>query len=64
MGRDKYSEYKILYEKYLNQMFSYGKALGVEDDTLYDLIHDVFLHLFEHSNEVGKSGQEKFYLLR
>ena len=22
-------------------MYSYGKALGVDDDALYDLIHDV-----------------------
>ena len=44
--------YKILYEKYVNEMFSYGIALGVERETLYDLIHDVFLHLIEHQNEI------------
>lgn len=56
--------YKILYEKYVNEMFSYGIALGVERETLYDLIHDVFLHLIEHQNEIPGEGSEKYYLFR
>ena len=53
---DKYKNYKILYEKYLDQMYSYGMAFGVEENTLYDLIHDVFLHIFEHQNEMGEGN--------
>lgn len=45
-------------------MYAYGKSLGVDDAVLYDLIHDIFLHLFEHQNEINKGEQEKFYLLR
>lgn len=56
--------YKILYEKYINEMFSYGVALGVEKEMLYDLIHDVFLHLIEHQNEIPGEGNEKYYLFR
>lgn len=61
---DTYSKYKVLYEKYANQMYSYGMAFGVEENELYDLIHDVFLHLFEHENEIREDGSEKYYLFQ
>lgn len=64
MLKTKQSDYKVLYEKYVGQMYSYGMALGVGEDALYDLIHDVFLHFFEHQNEIPKGEQEKYYLLR
>lgn len=64
MLKSKESDYKLLYEKYINQMYSYGKALGIDEDTLYDLIHDVFLHFFEHQNEIADSEHEKYYLFR
>ena len=61
---EKTTIYKILYEKYVNEMFSYGIALGIEEETLFDLIHDVFLHLIEHQNELPGEGCEKYYLLK
>lgn len=64
MLKSKQSDYKMLYEKYIGQMYSYGRALGVDEDILYDLIHDVFLHFFEHQNEISESEHEKYYLLR
>ena len=63
MLKNKQSNYKVLYEKYIDQMYSYGRALGVDEDTLYDLIHDVFLHFFEHQNEISEGEHEKYYLL-
>ena len=47
MLKNKQTNYKVLYEKYIDQLYSYGRALGVDEDTLYDLIHDVFLHFFD-----------------
>lgn len=64
MLKAKQSDYKALYEKYIGQMYSYGRALGVDEDILYDLIHDVFLHFFEHQNEISEGEHEKYYLLR
>lgn len=64
MLRTKQYDYKILYEKYIDQMYSYGKALGVDDEALYDLIHDVFLHFFEHRNEIFDNDNVKYYLFR
>lgn len=64
MLKNKQSNYKVLYEKYIDQMYSYGRALGVDEDTLYDLIHDVFLHFFDHQNEISEGEHEKNYLLR
>ena len=59
MLRTKQCDYKRLYEKYVGQMYSYGKALGVDD-----LIHDVFLHFFEHQNEIVDNDNVKYYLFR
>ena len=64
MLKTKQCDYKRLYEKYVGQMYSYGKALGVDDDALYDLIHDVFLHFFEHQNEIVDNDNVKYYLFR
>lgn len=64
LKNEKTTTYKILYEKYVNEMFSYGTALGIEEETLYDLIHDVFLHLIEHQNEMPGEDCEKYYLFR
>ncbi len=64
MLKTKQCDYKRLYEKYVGQMYSYGKALGVDDDVLYDLIHDVFLHFFEHQNEIVDNDNVKYYLFR
>ena len=57
-------DYKILYEKYVGEMYAYGIALGINEDLLYDLIHDVFLHFFEHQNEVVENEHVKYYLFR
>lgn len=64
MLKTKQCDYKRLYEKYVGQMYSYGKTLGVDDDALYDLIHDVFLHFFEHQNEIIDNDNVKYYLFR
>lgn len=64
MLNSQHNDYKMLYEKYIDQMYSYGRALGVDEDALFDLIHDVFLHLFEHKNEIPPGKHEKYYLFR
>lgn len=64
MLRSKKYDYEALYETYVNEMFSYGLALGVERHTLHDIVHDVFLHLFEHQNEIGEGDHQKYYLFR
>lgn len=65
MIRDKIPvDYKNIYESYVNELFSYGTALGIEKGLLQDIIHDVFLHLFEHQNLISEHENLKYYLFR
>lgn len=57
-------DYEQLYESYVDELFSYGMALGIEKDLLQDIIHDVFLHLFEHQNLILENENLKYYLFR
>jgi len=41
------SEIDKWYENYIDELFAYGIAFGVEKDFVLDAIHDLFLHLFE-----------------
>lgn len=51
------------YETYVNEMFSYGMAFGIDKDILMDAIHDVFLHLYESGDKLSITSNVKFYLL-
>lgn len=39
----KESLFLYLYDSYVNDLYAYGKALGVSHEDLQDIIHDVFL---------------------
>lgn len=51
-----------LYDLYVDEMFAYGMAFGVEKDTVLDAIHDVFLHILESKNNLKEQSNLKFYL--
>ena len=61
--KEKQLKYKWLYETYEKDLFSYGKAFGLEKEILEDAIHDVFLYLYERDYEVWKSENVKYFLL-
>ncbi len=48
---------------YVNDMFAYGMAFGIEKETVVDAIHDVFLHIIERNNPIDAQSNAKFYLL-
>lgn len=52
------------YEQYVDELFSYGIAFGMEKDTVLDVIHDVFLYLYESADKIEMPENPKFYLLR
>lgn len=56
--------WEIIYKTYINDLFSYGKALGIEQDLLQDIIHDLFLHLIDNKPDLQVSEGIRFYLLR
>ena len=47
------SEIDKWYENYIDELFAYGIAFGVEKDFVLDAIHDLFLHLFESADKIG-----------
>lgn len=61
----KESLFLYLYETYVNDLYAYGKALGILHEDLQDIIHDVFLHIMDHYAGLNICDKEvKFYLLR
>lgn len=52
------------YEQYVDELFSYGMAFGLEKELILDAIHDVFLHLYEAADRIEAPDNPKFYLLR
>lgn len=52
------------YEQYVDELFSYGIAFGMEKETVLDVIHDVFLYLYESADKTELPDNPKFYLLR
>ncbi|MDD4659659.1 MAG: sigma-70 family RNA polymerase sigma factor [Massilibacteroides sp.] len=53
-----------LYKTYVNELFSYGTALGVTRMVLQDAIQDVFLHFMENGYLLNEVNNVKFYLFR
>ena len=56
------SEIDKWYENYIDELFAYGIAFGVEKDFVLDAIHDLFLHLFESADKIEILGSPKSYL--
>lgn len=57
------SEIDKWYEEYIDELFAYGIAFGMEKDFVLDAIHDLFLHLFESADKIKITGSPKSYLL-
>ena len=57
--------FDYFYNAYFNDLYAYGKTLGVAHEDLQDVIHDVFLHIIDHF-EILKfyDSNIKFYLLK
>lgn len=53
-----------LYNTYIDDLYAYGKALGVSYENLQDAIHDVFLSVIDHYNYLRLDENIKYYLLK
>lgn len=53
-----------LYKTYVNELYSYGIALGADRVVLQDIIHDIFLYFVENKSNLKKIINVKFYLIR
>ena len=69
MNKDRYSYqtllYTKIYNKYVNELYSYGKSLGVSHEDMEDLIHDVFFNIIARHDKIDlESNHVKFFLFR
>lgn len=56
--------FSILYDRYVNRLFAYGKGLGFDDDCLKDAIHDIFCKLYADRKLARNISNFKSYLFR
>jgi len=63
--KDPKSSFSQLYKVYNNELYSYGKALGMGNEDLEDAIHDVFLHIIDRQKQLQLDFINiKFYFFR
>lgn len=54
----------LLYNSYVDQLYSYGRGLGFDKETLKDAIHDVFLNLLAKRGKLREIRNVRAYLFR
>lgn len=63
--KDPKSSFSHLYNAHINELYSYGKALGMGNEDLEDAIHDVFLHIIDRQKQLElDTSNMKFYFFR
>lgn len=55
--------FESLLRNYYRPLFDYGRRFVSDRDLLKDIVHDLFLHLWERRAFLGKTDQIKPYLL-
>ncbi len=58
------SAFGLIYNKYANQLLSYGMGLGFDRDTLKDAIHDVFYKIYTSQESWENIRSLKSYLFK
>jgi RNA polymerase sigma factor (sigma-70 family) len=56
--------FSFFYRFLINDMYAYGKSLGMEDDYVMDAIQDIFLKIFFNRPRFNSVVHFKFFLLR
>lgn len=56
--------FAILYNNYINELLSYGKGLGFDNECLRDAIHDIFCVLYSDRKRIKNISNFKSYLFR
>lgn len=60
----KQNDIATIYTLYVDDLFTYGCYLGFERETVKDAIHDVFVKIAIHSDNLENISNIKFYLFR
>lgn len=56
--------FSTLYEKYVNELFAYGSAWQLSEETLEDAVHDVFCKLYFNRKLLKNVENIRLYLFR
>lgn len=54
----------FFYKSYVDDLYSYARSMGFDQDTSMDAIHDVFYKICLQPNLLEGVSSEKYYLLR
>lgn len=54
----------LVYNLYVDDLFTYGTYLGFDGEVVKDAIHDIFFKLSTDKNRLNNVSNVKFYLLR
>lgn len=56
--------FSFIYKKYVNILFRYGMQFTPNQELVKDAIHDIFVRVHHHRNELDRNVHVKFYLLK
>lgn len=56
--------FSFFYRRFINDMYAYGKSLGVKDSLVMDAVQDVFLKVFLNKPQVKSVQHLKYFLLK
>jgi RNA polymerase sigma factor (sigma-70 family) len=56
--------FEILYNEYMNELFSYGIRFIHDKELVKDSIQDVFLSMYTYSNQLKNPGSLRFYIYK
>lgn len=56
--------FEVLYRRYFQVLFSYGKRLFFDEDAVNDAIQDLFVDIWRTRHSLSQAESVKFYLMR
>lgn len=54
----------LMYDRFVDELFSYGSNFSQDKQTIMDAIHDLFLNLYKYRKNLSDTDNVKYYLLR
>ena len=57
------SAYSTLYELYAKDLYAFGLSLRVKTELVEDAIHDIFVEIYTHRQNLEKVDNLKYYFL-
>jgi RNA polymerase sigma factor (sigma-70 family) len=64
MRRGDKASFVWIYDHYFKLLYNYGKKIGIENQSLEDAIHDLFVDLWRFRENLSPTTSVRFYLYR